>query len=162
MEHELIGITTWRYSEKYEAQRAQYYGVELTCGHKPADPTGPVWAESGMPSTTGYGITQTWEKFCNACCTEHDLAKMQETGRGFGYLIRNDSPTGPRYRVTTWPGIELSSQVRIMKLWRNNFHATCIAFRCLIGAEVWAGRGPGAGQYCRIRRTKLKALLYRQ
>jgi hypothetical protein len=152
-----VTVQAWLSEPEYQAQRERYFGVELACGHRPADPT--LIYSSGYPVTTGYGTDrETGEKFCHECCAARDLKRMAETGKGHAYLTVRKSLIGDVYAVTTWPGIQLGGKVIILNEWRDNFGGTRVAFRLMLNGEVWSGSGPGAGMYCRLKRTKLASL----
>lgn len=151
-----LTVAQWLADPKYQAHRAAYY-VPLDCGHRVADPT--MIYSTGHPVTGGYGRdSATGERLCYECCHARDLKQMQETGKGRAYLTVRKSLIGDVYAVTTWPGLQIGGKVVILNRWRDNFGGTRVAFRLMFNGEVWSGSGPGAGMYCRLKRTGLKSL----
>jgi hypothetical protein len=151
-----LSVAQWLADPKYQAHRAAYY-IPLDCNHRVSDPT--MIYSTGHPVTTGYGVDRaTGEKLCHQCCAERDTDKMKATGKGQAYLTVRKSGLGDVYTVTTWPGLQIGGKVVILNEWKDNFGGTRVAFRLMFNGEVWSGSGPGAGMYCRIKRTKLASL----
>jgi hypothetical protein len=116
----------------------------LDCGHSPSPLT---YAEE----------RDTDRRICDECARAADRRELRETGKGSGYLTRD--VTG-RAIVSTWPGLELLSvfQKPTVTKRRGFYGATYedVTFRAVdteTGAQ-YAGRGPGFGMYCRVRRIK--------
>lgn len=74
--------------------------------------------------TTGYGTNAQGEKVCFVCCGILDKAKMHDTGKATGYLVKTtDQSNLPLWKVTNWPGT-LSYTVKYQRKGHHNIART--------------------------------------
>ena len=104
------------------------------------------------PHTTGYGQDKDGNKVCFACCGLQDMQSMRDTGKGDGYLVRNDDGT---HKFTNWPGTLSLSVYGI----RKSFHNFAgrdgrTDFYFMFEGKEWHGVNIGDQQFSRVHVLK--------
>jgi hypothetical protein len=139
--------------ELFEQQYAEkYFEKQLDCGHKPTDPKDSLY-ENGSAFVTGYATTPDGKQLCYECAANELRKDMISSGKSFLYMSSKGTT------VTTWVGQEIAKIVITNKS-KGNFGDDRFYFRFRFNGDVWSGMGRPS-MYCRVRRTKYKALLDR-
>lgn len=121
----------------------------LDCGHEPSP------SEIG----TGYAETPEGEKVCYPCAEARERVSFARSDKYFAYLSQDGKS------VTTWTGGFLARTLYVHKAKLSGFggyHDAVFVNVYAPDGSVWSGRGPGAGMYIRLKRTKRTLAPYRE